>query len=377
MIKLDRMEDLALEILVKQIRETAQPLMITPRSLMRAFGYSRRSRHCVETINAFLADNGLETCPNYQDTWADALIQMRLTPETEHEVKNYARCNSKEDPVKRLNILDEAHRTPLCVQEKDTLVKAETMMRLHNYSQLPVLDEGGYLKGCITWESICYARSRGISSELVQDYMTQNYQIAWVETPLLDAYELVYKHEYIIVVDGETPSPIGIVTIADLSSKFIAWTGPYILTNEVEQFIRHLCDDKYPLAEVQERCKNYSLKDILKVLKWKRDDPEHAEEIEKIDKILQKSQKEIHCLDDLTFGQYKQLLNNETNWRALGLPNVDRKTFIDQIDAVRNIRNDVMHFNMDEEDSSDKIAILRETADFISRNMLDKNKSTK
>ena len=364
------MIDSTLELLVKQIRETTNPAMITPRQLMSAFGYYRRSRYCVETINNYLVENGLETNPNYQDTWADAQIELRLTPEIEHEVKNYARCNSKEDPVKRLIVLEEAHRVPLCVNLSDTLVKAETMMRLHNYSQLPVLDENGYLKSCITWESICYARSKGKQSNIVQDYTTDKFQKARVEMALLEAYELVYKHEYIIVVDDSGNSPIGIVTIADLSSKFIAWTGPYLLTSEVEQLIRQLCDDKYPLSEVQDRCKNYSLKDILKILHWKHDDPEHVEQIEKIVKILKGSQKEIRSLDDMTFGQYKQLLDNDDNWKTLNLPNVDRKIFIEQLDEIRKIRNDVMHFNLVEEDSSDKMAVLKETADFISNNMM-------
>ncbi len=364
------MIDSTLELLVKQIRETTNPAMITPRQLMSAFGYYRRSRYCVETINNYLIENGLETKPNYQDTWADAQIELRLTPEIEHEVKNYARCNSKEDPVKRLIVLDEAHRAPLCVKLSDTLVKAETMMRLHNYSQLPVLDENGYLQSCITWESICYARSKGEQSNLVQDYTTDKFQKARVEMALLEAYELVYKHEYIIVVDDSGNSPIGIVTIADLSSKFIAWTGPYLLTSEVEQLIRQLCDDKFPLSDVQDRCKNYSLKDILKILHWRQDDSEHIEQIEKIVKILHGSQKEIRSLDDLTFGQYKQLLDNDNNWKALNLPNVDRKIFIEQLDEIRKIRNDVMHFNLDEEDSSEKMAVLKETADFISSNMM-------
>lgn len=364
------MNDPALELIVKQIRETAQPAIVTPKQLMSAFGYARRSRNCVETINNFLAENGLETCPNYQDTWAYREIELKLTPETEHAVKNYARCNSKEDPVKRLDILEEAHREPLCVYQDDSLLRAETLMRLHNYSQLPVLNEYGFAEYCITWESICYARSKGVNSDVVKDYATANFEIAEVSMPLLEAFEKVYEHEFIVVIDSGDPYPIGIVTIADLSSKFIAWTGPYMLTSEVEQLIRQLCDDKYPLAEVQEKCKNYSLKDILKVLHWKHDDPEHKEQIAKLSKILQGPQKEIHSLDDLTFGQYKLLLDHAESWNNLNLPNVDRQSFIEQLDLIRKIRNEVMHFNINEGDSTDMMATLKETADFISRNML-------
>ena len=360
----------SLEILTKvnRIKETTIPENITPRELINSFGFYRRTSGCVRTINTYLAENGLETDPDYQGAWVDRVIVLKLTPVAEHAAKDYMRTFSREDPIKRLDILDEAHREPLCVMESDTLIKAETMMRLHNYSQLPVLDEGGFVKSCVTWESICFARSKGVCSDIVKDYATEKFQIATENMPLLEAYELVYKHDYIIVVN-EDALPIGIVTIADLTSKFIAWTGPYMLTSEVEQLIRQLCDDKYPKAVVLEKCKRHGLSEILKILHWKKDDEEHQEQIVKIDKVLQNTQKPISSLDDLTFGQYLEILKDTENWKLLNFPNVDKETFLGQLNKVREIRNDVMHFNMDEEDSANNMATLKETTDFINRNM--------
>lgn len=364
-----RKPSLEISTMVKRIKETTIPESITPRELINAFGFYRRTSGCVRTVNTYLAENGLETFPDYQGTWVDREIVLKLTPIAEHEAKDYMRTFSREDPIKRLDILEEAHREPVCVMESDTLIKAETVMRLHNYSQLPVLNENGLLQSCITWESICFARSKGICTDVVKDYATEKYQIAMVNMPLLEAYELVYKHDYIIVVN-EDALPIGIVTIADLTSKFIAWTGPYMLTSEVEQLIRQLCDDKYPKAQVLEKCKKHGLSDILKILQWKKEDAEHQEQIAKIDKILQSAQKPICSLDDLTFGQYLEILKDSTNWNLLNLPNVDKGIFLEQLNKVREIRNDVMHFNMDEEDSANNMETLKETTEFINRNML-------
>ena len=49
---------------------------------------------------------------------------------------------------------------------------------------------------------------------------------------------------------------------------------------------------------------------------------------------------------DLTLGGYHQLLSNRENWGKLDL-NIERTEFAKQLDAVRNIRNDVMHFDPD------------------------------
>lgn len=49
---------------------------------------------------------------------------------------------------------------------------------------------------------------------------------------------------------------------------------------------------------------------------------------------------------DLTFGGHCRLLENRDNWEQLTL-NVDRKVFVKCLHSVREIRNDVMHFNPD------------------------------
>lgn len=363
------MIDPSLEIIVSKIRETAQPMKVTPRQLMRAFGYSRRRRNCVNKINNFLMENGLETYPNYQDIWADREIELRLTPKAEHEALNYMRCNSQEDPIKRLDILDEAHNTPVCVKLTDSIVKAETLMRLHNYSQLPVINKRGVLYGCITWNSICDARSKKEVSPIVKAYATRDCCRANVDMPLLIAYELVCKNDFLIVV-GDDNHPIGIVTLADLSNKFIAWTAPYMIINEVEQMIRLLCDDKYPKAFVKEICKLRGIEEIISIIGWQKEDAVHVEQVVQIDNVLQKMQKEINSLDDLTFSHYITLLGNTEAWNALELSHVDKQTFIAQLQTVKKVRNGIMHFNMNDEESAENIELLKETADFISKMML-------
>ena len=47
---------------------------------------------------------------------------------------------------------------------------------------------------------------------------------------------------------------------------------------------------------------------------------------------------------DLTLGEYVRLLENASPWSKLKLF-VDRREFIDRLNRVREIRNDIMHFD--------------------------------
>ena len=52
----------------------------------------------------------------------------------------------------------------------------------------------------------------------------------------------------------------------------------------------------------------------------------------------------IEFIDDLTFGQYIRLIEKEENWQKLNLK-IERVPFIKQLNRIREIRNDIMHFD--------------------------------
>jgi hypothetical protein len=67
----------------------------------------------------------------------------------------------------------------------------------------------------------------------------------------------------------------------------------------------------------------------------------------------------------LTFGEYIRLLENDARWQKVHIA-VDRVTFCKQLDDVRLIRNDVMHFDPDGIPPSD-LDKLRHCAHFLQR----------
>lgn len=54
----------------------------------------------------------------------------------------------------------------------------------------------------------------------------------------------------------------------------------------------------------------------------------------------------VESVSDLTFGESLRLIEEPSRWLRLSLL-VDRKTLCEQLERVRLIRNDVMHFDPD------------------------------
>ena len=71
----------------------------------------------------------------------------------------------------------------------------------------------------------------------------------------------------------------------------------------------------------------------------------------------------VESAADLTFGEYRRLLEDPNRWSLLCLQ-LDRGVFIQLLEKVRETRNDVMHFDPDGiEDKA--LSVLREFAKFL------------
>lgn len=110
---------------------------------------------------------------------------------------------------------------------------------------------------------------------------------------------------------------------------------PFLLVGEIEIHLRTIIGGKFTPDEIQKA----------------RHSPDDASSDEGI--------------EDLTLGEYSRLLEPDQNWSKLNL-NVDRTVFLEQLNDVRKIRNEVMHFNPDEVDE-EELAKLRLVSAFIQR----------
>lgn len=236
---------------------------------------------------------------------------------------------------KSLRSLIPGNQRPTSVKVSDSLCKAITIMQFNDYSQLPVVDgDDGEIVGALTWRSIALGKANGEKGDTVEDYMIgkDDIDILPIDISLLDALNSVLEYEYAFVVGGDKKL-YGIVTTADLSEQYIKWTRPFVVLERIEKQLRNI---------IAERLPGESLPGV------------------------KKGKHPVDDVSELKFNQYLQILSNSENWGRLGWNIVDRDYFLEELDEVRIIRNEVMHFRFDDNDSS-KMFLLNNMAEYLQK----------
>ena len=157
-------------------------------------------------------------------------------------------------------------------------------------------------------------------------------QIIGTDTPLFASISRIVNYGYVLVHD-KTNVVTGIVTASDLSKQFKTLAGPFLLIGEIEGHLRNLVHQRLTIDEM------------------------------KTESLAGNDGREINGLADLTLGEYCRLIENQEYWDRLDL-RIDRREFIKTVNLVREIRNDVMHFNP-EGMSGESFASLHNFARFL------------
>jgi CBS domain-containing protein len=235
------------------------------------------------------------------------------------------------DPVPRIGMLAAANTAPISVRRDSEVCEAVTLMLMHDFSQLPVMQDERNVDGLISWKSIGAARALNKECQYVRQCM-ETVEMLWFDTPLFTAVEIIAGKEVVLVRNSERKI-VGLVTTSDISLQFGALSEPFLLLGEIENHIRRLIDGKYPLD----------------VLITARDPSDNNRKVENV--------------SDLTFGEYIRLLENQENWNKLGF-DLSRRAFMKQLGEVRRIRNEVMHFHPDGISDND-LELLRDMVKFM------------
>ena len=283
----------------------------TGRELLRRFGYSRRGRWIVADIREALESRRLRTLPDFEFVWVDDPLEIILV-----DVADEAPASRRSDPTVRVGMLSGAHNAPVSVTRDDTLATATTIMCIREFSQLPVMQGDRHVKGVVSWKSIGAAHAQGASPAYVRDCMDEAVVINGT-TPLAEAAEVIYRHDYVLV--SEQNRITGILTAVDLAREFKERTYPFLLIGEIEHHLRNLVLGRFAPEEFV---------------------------------AAAEGDKRVRGPDQLTLGGYQRLLGSEQGWSKLGT-SIDRSVFLEHLDRVRGIRNDVMHFSAEPPDESD------------------------
>lgn len=366
-----------------RLKEGHRVNRITVRDLLRMFRCERRGLNKVHEIRNALNSLGLETDPDFESAWIDSPIRIHLksadtpgsTPsesesfedDDEDGLENDQSISSDEqddlgspqddgeqtdqaeivatsegvvetalgepvDPTFRIGSLPAANKQLTTVGQDDPLNKAITKMLQFDYSQLPIMHGEREVKGMITWKAIASRYAIGGDCQRVQ-HCREDAQVIDANGTLFDAIPTIVKHGYVLVRGRQDRRITGIVTASDLSLQFQQLAEPFLLLREIELHIRQLLqgkvcpDDLHSLASPDE------------------------------------SGRKLGSISDLSFGEYIRLLQDPQVWTRLSL-NIDRTSLTAQLDEVRQIRNDVMHFDPDPM-TSKQLDVLKGAAKFM------------
>lgn len=322
-----------LSAIAAQLKKGVAPSRETVRAFLLWFGAERRGYNVVRRIRSALKRHGLTTSPDFEYTWLDGTIAFSAEPSKGAPATVTPSGTASADPTFRIGRLDAANKTPVSVKPDSTLQQAVTIMLTNDFSQLPVMSGPRELKGVISWKTIGSRLALKRPCASVRDAM-EPAQVVSVDESLFDAITRIASHDYVLV-QASDKSYTGIVTASDFNFQFQALAEPFLLVGEIENGLRRILHQKFSLKELEEA-------------KAPGDDG-----------------RVIESPSDLTFGEYLRLIEPEKRWRKLKIE-IDRVEFLQRLNRVRDVRNDVMHFDPDGL-SPDDLVFLREFAQFLKR----------
>ena len=238
------------------------------------------------------------------------------------------------------------------VTKNASLKKAWTIMRCYGFSQLlvvnqkPSTDELKYSQviGCFSWESFAVVAMRDGGGYFVENSIepfverkeSGKFVCVRYDEPVIDVAKKLQDHEYVIAKDDKDVVR-AFVTPYDISRLYLDLVKPYSDLQKVEIYLRKITS-RIPQEKIVECLQNHYKENFKSEF-----DPGRLE-----------------------YSDYIILLKK--NW-IQGLP-FDKDFFLESLDQIRQLRNDVMHFN--KALSADEVSfisnfgrLLQESVDFF------------
>lgn len=332
------METEARNRLLNEIAETLRlgrtPESTSVRELIGWFDAIRRGSFVNWRIRRALEDAGITTTPDFEGAHIDGRVQFSLQTPPQIEAQDELGGNDQApmhrqhepepiqfvggagvEPAYRVSRLLDPRLRLVTIGPDAPLEQAVTLMLRHDYSQLPVMTNERDVRGVVSWDSIGPAMTMSHPTpRFVRECMRQHVEVRDTDS-LFQVINRIIDSSYVLVRD-ENRVIKGILTTTDLSQQFQDLAEPFLLIGEIENHIRSLIDGRFTQQQLA-AARN-------------ENDPTRP----------------IESVADLTIGEYVRLIENPENWARLAI-RADRAVFVRELDVVRQLRNDVMHFDSD------------------------------
>lgn len=325
--------------ILEQVQREKKPYFTYPSVATAYLGYSRRGWRVVEAINKLLDEHEVLCEPEFGSAWFYGQIEIKPKPKVGAGKQNDG--SEDTDPTPRLSLLKAANLNKIketgtgkgliSVTRDTSLNEAITLMILNDFSQLPILSGQRDVDGVVSWKSIGRALALGkkctIVSDCKDDVMILNY-----DEPLFNSVKFILEKDFVLVRQKDKTIS-GIVTMTDIGEQFISMAEPFLIIEQIENHIRKILDQKFSTEELT------------------------------LQETYEEKPRKIKNLSDLTFGHYIKIIEEPKKFEKLKV-NIDRALLVSQLDEVRKIRNDVMHFDPDGI-TIESLDLLRQTVSFL------------
>jgi predicted transcriptional regulator len=304
-------------------RAQSKPESVTVRELMSWFDARRRGYKVVERMRRELRRADLRTEPDFASAHVDSFVRL-VTRQQSGEESDGPLLDEMPDVQLRVSSLAAASKGVVCVAPDDTIDVACTKMSFNDYSQLAVLSGPRSLKGFISWDTI--GKRRLVEEPTyVRDAVRHDAKVVGLDDPLLPILGTVAEANFVFV-RGADQTLAGIITAADITLEFRSFAGPYLLMGEVERRLRRILETV---------CEEEDLREATDASDTSRT---------------------ASGVEDLTMGELLRLFQRPEIWGRLGW-RLDRTEYVKQLNQVREIRNDLMHF-AEEPPTADQVEML-------------------
>ncbi len=313
-----------LEIIGQKVAAGDTSASIETRTLLKWFGYERRTPYAVDLVRRALGSLQLITVPDFESAFIDKQVHFVRRSDQAADTRPNGliksgnageAVNQIDDPTFRLGKLAAANRVPVSVKPDDDLSVAVTTMMASDFSQLPVMSGERTLRGVVTWASIGGKLALTPRSNQVRDYYDVAPDVLSINTSMFVAVDHIARRGFVLVHD-DTRKITGIVTSTDVTEIFRDLGEPFLLLGEIENYLRRLIGNRFSSEQLR-----------------KAVDPSDGG-------------RDVTSAANLSFGEYIRLLSDPDKWRCLDI-NVARPVFLKDLETIRGIRNNVMHFDPD------------------------------
>ncbi|TDD74487.1 CBS domain-containing protein [Actinomadura rubrisoli] len=286
------------------------PVELTVAELLELFGERNRDPVIVGRIETELGQAGLRCVPTLLHGQLHSTVVVGPIGVEDEDAQAGAEEESIAPSALCVGDLPTARMpsgTLVSLNPDDDLAHARMVMLENHFSQLPVMSGPYVLIGVVSWQSIALAHARGKCESLAD--ATEPAQEVSIKAELLVTIHDIIRHNCVFVRDSDQQIT-GLVTAADLSLEFGRLTGPFLQLGEIERRLRRCVERMCDTVEDLRKASGHG---------------------------------KANTADDLTFGQLQKVFARPDRWARLNWA-LHQDGFVEKVDAVRRIRNEVAHF---------------------------------